>query len=132
MIAGIDPGVQTGVALWDGERLTRLRTCGILDAMDEVLASGASRIVMEDARLRGGAYVGPERALGAGSVRRDCGIWTEFAARHGLVLRSVSPKDKGAKVDAQMFGRITGWDGGSSQHSRDAAMLVFGLRERVT
>jgi hypothetical protein len=31
------------------------------------------------------------------------------------------------KLDKEMFERITGWDKNSNEHTRDAAMLVFGL-----
>ena len=136
IVVGIDPGVSTGVALWDcaDKRLRDVLTLGILQAQQHVLTlknlGNLSHIVMEDARLRTG-WFGENSAAkqqGAGSIKRDCSIWTEFCDMHGILLRSVSPKHKGAKVDAAMFAKLTKWEGRTSEHARDASMLVIGTR----
>ena len=136
IVVGIDPGVSTGLALWDSvdKRLLEVLTLGILQAQQYVLTlknlGNLSHIVMEDARLRTG-WFGENSAAkqqGAGSIKRDCSIWTEFCDMHGILLRSVSPKHKGAKVDAAMFAKLTKWEGRTSEHARDAAMLVIGTR----
>lgn len=136
LIVGIDPGVSTGVALWDcaTKTLRDVLTLGILQAQQHVLTiknlGNLSHIVMEDARLRTG-YFGPNakaKQQGAGSIKRDCSIWTEFCDIHGIMLRCVSPKHKGAKVDAATFAKLTKWEGRTSEHGRDAALLVIGTR----
>lgn len=134
IIAGIDPGVNTGLALWDTQsrKLIDLSTGSIINAMQMLRVckeQGAlSRIVMEDARLRTWyGSKGREALQGAGSIKRDCSIWTEFAEAEGIPLKSVSPQSKGAKVDAERFAALTGWTGRTSNHARDAAMLVWGL-----
>lgn len=133
LIVGIDPGRQTGVALWDSttKTLRDVLTLGILQAQQHVLTiknlGNLRLIVMEDARLRTG-YFGPNakaKQQGAGSIKRDCSIWTEFGDMHQIALRCISPKHKGAKVDAAMFAKLTGWTGRTSEHSRDAAMVIL-------
>ena len=137
IVVGIDPGVSTGLALWDSadKRLRDVLTLGILQAQQHVLTlknmGNLSHIVMEDARLRTG-YFGPNakaKQQGAGSIKRDCSIWTEFCDMHGIMLRCISPKHKGAKVDAAMFAKLTKWEGRTSEHARDAALLVIGTRK---
>lgn len=107
-----------------------VETLNIIEAMERVRAvldAGDLRmIVIEDARLRSWfGDSGRERLLGAGSVRRDCSIWTEFAERHSIPLKSISPQQKGRKIDKDTFAKITGWDGRTSEHGRDAGVLAM-------
>lgn len=135
LIVGIDPGVKTGYAVWDAaaQELTDLATLGIVDAMHRirVLVNYGSlhSVRFEDARLR--KWLGDkglEALQGAGSIKRDCSIWQEFlSGLDGVPFLPVSPQSKGAKVDAERFKRLTGWQGRTSNHARDAAMLVFGV-----
>lgn len=125
---GIDPGVKTGVAVWNREakKLTALYTVPILVAMSHVLELGAERIhviSVEDAKQRGGPA---ERAQGAGSVKRDCGIWKEFCEMHGIPYLGTPPIPDGTKWPAAFFKRLTGWENRTSEHSRDAAARVWG------
>lgn len=130
IIVGIDPGVHTGLAIWASseQRLVEVKSCGIVEAMSQLEACRAAiaLIVMEDARLRTWfGTSGREVLLGAGSVRRDCSIWTEWAERHSIPLRGISPQQKGAKLNADVFARITGWKGKTNEHARDAGVLAF-------
>jgi len=43
----------------------------------------------------------------------------------------VSPKGKGAKVNAEQFKKLTGWDRPSNQHERDSAMVGWAYRRAV-
>lgn len=135
IIIGIDPGVNTGAAVWDIEKqvLIEMGTMSAIEAMELVAEvhrqGGLARLVIEDARLRKffGAK-GREALQGAGSIKRDCSLWGEFCAHHVISMHSKSPLQKGAKVDAVAFRRLTGWEARTSEHSRDAAMLVFGTK----
>jgi hypothetical protein len=87
------------------------------------------RIILEDARLRTWfGEKGREALQGAGSIKRDCSIWCEFAELHGIALKSVKPAKGATKWDAETFKRVTGWKERTNEHARDAAMLVYGLK----
>lgn len=138
---GIDPGVNTGLAVWDDSRqkFVRVETLGIVTAMVELIeflryhgAMDDCYIYIEDARQR--TYLPRERNLseyrgklmGAGSVKRDCAIWEEFADYYGIPIQLVPPRKGATKWDADYFKKVTGWTGRTSNHARDAALLVFG------
>lgn len=129
IILGIDPGVTTGLAAWDAQakRLTVVTSGSILDMMQEAAQLVPALIVMEDARLRtwfGNA--GREKLQGAGSIKRDCSIWTEWAERKGVPLKSIKPQAGATKWTTEHFQRLTGWSGRTNEHARDAALLVYG------
>jgi hypothetical protein len=137
---GIDPGAQTGYATWDAQekRLISVQTLKIHEAMAYVLQGQASgmlhSVTFEDARLRtwfGSADArqkrsGPGIREGVGSVKRDCTIWADFLGAHGIAYRAVKPAAGATKWTAEQFARVTGWTGRTSEHARDAAILVFG------
>ena len=135
LIVGLDPGVKTGFAIWSRaeQRLTAVETLCITQAMTRIRAMADAETLhsvrFEDARLRSwfGAK-GREALQGAGSVKRDCSIWQEFlSGLVGVPFLPVSPHGKGAKLDARAFAKLTGWQGRTSEHGRDAAMLVWGV-----
>jgi hypothetical protein len=133
-MVGIDPGVNTGFALWEPleKRLSEVGSTTIVVAMRRVEAiqeAGAlSLVVFEDARLRTG-YFGERsehKKQGAGSIKRDCSVWEEWLTVIGAQYVAMSPLQKGAKLDDAPFRKITGWAKRSNSHARDAAMLVYG------
>lgn len=135
LLVGIDPGVHTGLAIWcrERKRIVDVQTLGITAAMRAVAAlqleGTLHSVVFEDARMRTGYFGERSQAKqqGAGSIKRDCSIWQEFLeGLVGVPFLPVSPRQKGVKVDAARFAKLTGWTGRTSEHGRDAAMLVFG------
>ena len=129
---GIDAGTHTGIAVWDrtDRRLVSVETMTITKAMDVVrgLAESADIVVyLEDARKRNWfGCAGREKLQGAGSVKRDCSIWETFCEEVGIECRKIAPKNNYTKLTAQQFKALTNWAGRTSEHSRDAACLVFG------
>lgn len=137
---GIDPGTQTGYAAWDSQAriLTAVRTLKIHEAMDCVmqlhLPGLLHSVTFEDARLRTWFGSADARQIrsgagireGVGSVKRDCTIWAEFLGDNGIAYRAVKPAAGTTKWDAETFAKRTGWTGRTSNHGRDAALLVFG------
>lgn len=139
---GIDPGVHTGFAVWDTNRrdFTMVATFNIVVAMENTRREWERAsiqdcrdmvVVMEDARQR--QWLPRERNLseyrgklmGAGSIRRDCEIWEEFCTHLGIRLVKIPPRKGLTKWTADYFARVTGWKGRTSNHARDAALLVF-------
>lgn len=128
---GIDPGVNCGLALWSPDNnhliLTTLPIHKAFDWVKTYHLTGDCLVRIEDARLRkffGNS--GREKLQGAGSIKRDSKIWEDFLTDLKVKFELVSPKQKGAKVTAQYFKQLTGYTKQSSQHARDAAMLVYG------
>jgi len=131
---GIDPGTETGFAVWDSGRnaLIDCRTLKIHQAMQEVkfhssLNPGNLIVVFEDARQR--KWYGSnswEKMQGAGSVKRDCSIWEDFCTDLGIPFQAQPPQGGMTKVTSAYFKMITNWTGRTSNHARDAAMLVIG------
>ena len=138
IVVGIDPGVHTGLAVWDtsSRQLLDVRCSGIVEAMrylhqlkDE---KGIGLIVFEDARQR--KWIPREkdlsqfrgRAMGAGSVKRDCSIWEEFCKVYLIDFVKTPPRQGMTKFTDAYFRGITGYDRRTNEHGRDDAMLVFG------
>lgn len=134
---GIDPGTHTGVAVWDTRegKFLSLETLLIHRAMTFILTWSLKaedtgqeiQVVFEDARQR--KWYGNEsntKLQGAGSVKRDCSIWEDFCRDYQIPFVAVPPMKGGTKVSESYFKTISGWKGRTSNHARDAAMLVIG------
>ena len=126
---GIDPGVNTGVAVWDStvKKFLSIETMAILEAISKVNVYRDAVIIIEDARQRKWfGNSGKERLQGAGSIKRDCQIWQEFLESNEITHYWVAPKNNKTKLDAMQFKQITGYVERTNVHGRDAAMLVYG------
>lgn len=141
MLIGIDTGVNTGFATYSpiSRRLLSVETLPIHQAMERVLSISQTmktKVRFEDARLRtwfGDAKDAKVRAAvdakqqGAGSVKRDAVIWEHFLTDKNIPFEKVNPEKNRTKVEPAMFTKMTGWTGTTSNHGRDAAMLVYGF-----
>ena len=135
---GIDPGTHTGVAVWDTRegKFLSLETLPIHRALRYVLHWCAEsrenkhdlQVVFEDARQRTWFGRGDTDAKlqGAGSIKRDCSIWEDFCKDYGIPYWAKPPVKGATKISAEYFKTISGYQGRTSEHSRDAAMLVIG------
>lgn len=130
---GIDPGTHTGLAVWDSlhRTLVRVETVRIHDALrivEEYAGSHAVKVVFEDARQRKWYGKGDvtSKIQGAGSIKRDCAIWEDFLSAKGIPFWAKPPVKGMTKPKPEYFTRLTGWTGRTSEHARDAAMLVVG------
>lgn len=135
---GIDPGKNTGIAVWDTEAqsFVLLDTVLIHVALMYVWSRKFDynwdiRVYFEDARKR--QYLPRERnaseyrgkLMGAGSVKRDSVIWQDALTDWGIPFTMVPPRAGATKWDTDTFRRVTGYTGRTSNHARDAALLVF-------
>lgn len=138
---GIDTGVNTGFAVWSTEsrQLTIVTTLPIHQALIWVKGFAERcakeheeiKVYFEDARLRKwyGTHTAKQdrdKLQGAGSVKRDSKIWEDALTEWGIPFETIAPKNNWTKMTANMFAALTGWKGRTNEHSRDAAMLVFG------
>lgn len=135
IILGIDPGKQTGVAVFIDRALIELRTTnpnGVAALLDEIRPE---RVVYEDSRLTRATWardVSPAAlrkiARNVGQIDAWCTQLVDLCAARGIVAHAISPKGKGSKLKAEAFQRTTGWDKPSNQHTRDAAMVAWPYR----
>lgn len=143
LMIGLDPGKHTGLAVWDtkAHTFTFVDTLPLHRALEIVKAYGLNldtrgkvRVYFEDARQRkwlpkdasSSEYRG--HLMGAGSVKRDSVIWQDALTDWGIPFEMVPPRPGATKWDAATFARITGYKGRTSNHARDAALLVFGRK----
>lgn len=134
-IIGIDPGKFTGVAIFTKGALTELRTTdpsGVAALLDEIQPE---RVVFEDSRLTRATWsrgVSPAAmrkiARNVGQIDAWCSQLVDLCAARGIVAHGISPKNKGAKLNAARFKLLTGWVGSSNEHQRDAAHVAWKYR----
>lgn len=139
-LIGIDCGKHTGIAIWNTntQHFELLDTVPIHKAMETVkeweYPVRRIKVFFEDARQRrwlpkdasSSEYRG--HLMGAGSVKRDAVIWQDALTDWGIPFEMVPPRPGMTKWDAATFARVTGYKGRTSNHARDAALLVFGRK----
>ena len=137
LILGIDPGANTGIASYINGKLMHLATVAPVDIAERIEATRPARVVFEDSRLQSHAWTAQAKASrGAalatarslGEVDAWCKLIVAICAKLDIPAHGISPKSKGAKVDAARFAEITGWTGASNEHTRDAAMVAYPYR----
>lgn len=134
---GIDTGTHTGLAVWDDTKreFLEIETLSIHKALDKVrwykdFCSKYGQdlfVIFEDARQRN--WFGERtnaKLQGAGSIKRDCAIWEDFLKDEEVQFRAMPPQKGCTKLSADYFKKVTGWQKQTSNHARDAAMLVIG------
>lgn len=131
---GIDPGTETGFAVWNSneQRFVELGTLKIHQAIQSVvmyheMSNHNCKVIFEDARQR--KWYGQRsdaKLQGAGSVKRDSSIWEDFLKDWGIPYWAKPPVKGATKMSNQRFKALTGWKGRTSNHARDAALLVWG------
>lgn len=134
-LLGIDPGVSTGIAIWDRmeKKFHTLITTDVLEAVDLIKRAHAEWpddlfVRIEDPNQRKWfGKSGREVLQGAGSVKRDFKILRDFLEKNGIPYHAFAPKDSKTKLDAKQFTKITGCTVRTSQHCRDAALSVYGF-----
>lgn len=136
---GIDTGVHTGMAIWDSrsKKFLSIETLKIHKALEIVTwykenTQSGLKVLFEDARQRKWIPQDPSysrmkgRLQGAGSVKRDAGIWEDFCTDRHIPFEAIAPVRNRTKLEEDYFRVLTKYEGKTSEHGRDAAMLVFG------
>lgn len=150
-VIGIDPGVKTGIAIWDREssRLVMVETMDFWGVMlplvcdiDNLLPGNVIRntnteFVVEIAHYaptfrerRGKATsvgTADRMSRNVGGVTREAQLLVAGLRACGYTVTERRPigKAKRAADDVEQFERQTGWTERTSQHARDAARLCF-------
>ena len=130
---GIDPGVKTGVAVWnkDSQKFDSIDTYPHVKAFiwiheyikHMILKDIDIHLVIEDANQKGSWGVS---AMSIGKLKQKSMDWIELGEFHDINVVKVNPKSRrNTKMKSDYFKKLTGYEHRTSEHSRDAAMLVF-------
>lgn len=134
-VIGIDPGKDTGVAVFCTERKKLIAVdstdfWGAIKFVQEYDFSIIAEIIIEVPNSKhvwhkGAANARALQRQGAnvGSVVREAELLAAGFERFGYNVKRVQPRKK---YDAETFAAWTGWDRQTNQHGRDAAMMCFG------
>lgn len=135
IIMGIDPGAFTGIAHYQGGKLALLATIKPEQMARYIAGHEPARVVFEDSRLQPKLWttnasraVALSMARKVGQVDAWCTLITAICAELGIPAHGISPKGKGAKLNAAQFATVTGWTASSNEHCRDAAMVAWPYR----
>jgi hypothetical protein len=139
IILGIDPGANTGIAVYIDGKLSELSTIDPWEIVDVLgHASDTTRVIFEDSRLTSYMFTtvksrpaALKMARNVGEIDAWCKLIVAVCDQLKITAHGISPKAKGAKMDAKAFDRLTGWSNGSNQHERDAAMVAYPYRMAV-
>ena len=153
---GIDPGKNTGFAVWmrkpKTQWFTEITTTdfhGAIEKIQEfqlVIAPQQDMrlvVVIEAANLNKSVHpsllnmitgTADEKlrrvlkiAQDVGGIRRECELLIGWCERQKITTIAAKPTAQSlTKLDAEKFNRLTGWTQRTNEHSRDAAMLVWG------
>lgn len=131
VVIGIDPSKRTGIAIYKEGDLTEVYTGDFWEAIRRVEEFNSDGLIViielpgtktvwhKQASNRGAIE---RTAVNVGSVIREAELIIEYLDRNKI--QTIIQRLVG-KVSADTFKRITKWDGRTSQHSRDAAMLCY-------
>ena len=138
-VLGIDPGENTGFASYEDGKLVDLWTLNPLDAIGYLSRTREEKqenilFIMEDSRLQTVNYLGIKEnksvifTIGRRVVTVDglCALYEAAIGKNKLI--KLSPLQKGSKLGADYFKSMTGWDGKTNQHCRDAATVSWQFR----
>lgn len=130
---GIDPGTTTGLAILDmiTKKYILITSTTILRAMeiiDGYLATHEVQLFIENPNtwipFRDNTN-NANRLQGAGSIKRDYAIWLEYCGLRNISFEPVTLHSSIKKIDAKRFVKFTGYEGKTSSHGRDAAMMIL-------
>lgn len=138
-VLGLDPGINTGVAIYEDGKLAELLTIEPINLADifSHYSGEPLFVVFEDSRLQSHVWI-PSQSKGvAANIARKVGMvdaWCYMIERlcesYDIAYMRVSPKAKGEKLTSAQFQAITKWPGKSNQHERDASMVAWQFRSR--
>jgi len=135
---GIDPGVTTGLAVWDGKDIV-FHTTDFWGAIEEIQQwivpitvviedpSKNKPVFHRDLKVRGDKRDRTMLKIGqnVGSNKREGQLLIEYCEQNGIECRAIKPTS--SKWDAKQLKVYTGITKSTNQHVRDAIKLVYGF-----
>jgi hypothetical protein len=139
---GIDPGVKNGFAVWDTEKqqFISITTICFWEAIETVFNYAKYKgyknliVFIEDSagnkpifqKLKTSNELCQNKiSQNVGSNKAYCNLMKQYFERHEIKYIATVPKKKNyVKNNPELFKKITGYTKRTSEHSRDAAMLV--------
>ena len=135
IILGLDPGSNTGCAIYSAGLLQTLHTISPHHIAGFIREVNPGRVIFEDSRLTSYVFttvksrpVALNMARKVGQVDAWCLLIQLVCSDMNISGHGISPKQKGAKLNAKEFARATGWLAASNEHNRDAAMVAWPYR----
>ena len=135
VIIGLDPGAHTGLAVFQNGSLVELATIKPASIYSALVQWSPKRVIFEDSRLQSHGWTthaaraaALKMARNVGEIDAWCKLIVEHCAELNIMAHGVSPKSKGAKMDADSFRELTGWQGRTNQHECDSAMVCWPYR----
>lgn len=131
-VMGIDPGMNTGIAILRLGRVSELHTVAPEDIEAMLIEHQPERVVFEDSRKQSNTWTAQGSQAKVAKVARNIGQIDAWCYLIEVICRKleipahgISPAAKGAKLNAEAFRQVTGWAGSSNEHQRDAAMCAW-------
>lgn len=141
---GIDAGVHCGFAVWDGASkcFLEVSTLSFWDCIESLKQNAdfwapngdKMTVVIEDVTQNkltfyrhDTTHKGMEKiSRNVGGVMAYTSLIMEWCERQGVeMIKSRPGKKSMTKMKAEAFKNLTKWEKKTSEHSRDAALLVF-------
>ena len=136
-VIGIDCGTNTGLAVWNRseKQFETLKTFKIHDALffikDFIAKQVEFCVFIENPNtfvgFKGKFAENKSKLQGAGSIKRDYAIWEDFLNDNKITFFPTRLQGNIKKITKEQFFAFTGVKIQTSEHARDAAMIVFGL-----
>lgn len=142
ILIGIDPGSHTGVAVIESgsESFTYLWTLSFWFAIKAIETYAHMKepmtVVMEDPNGNRPVFnrgIDGRRASkiaqNVGMNKRDAQLIEAYCLLNDIPILKVRPSAKSmTKLSAEQFEKVTGYKGRTSEHSRDAGMLIWSMK----
>lgn len=138
LVVGIDPDLKkSGVAVVSDGKLQTLDVLKLLDLIEFISEhKHCAHFVIENVNHDKATYIRPGTnknvmqniSQKVGMVKAIGAVLEEILTDLGAEFTSMKPlrgSVKKAKNDAELFNRMTGWEGKSNQDKRDAALLAL-------
>jgi hypothetical protein len=134
LIIGIDPGKENGFACWfpAAKKFSAIKTLKTYEVLEHLMGlihlKEPFKVVIEDPyswRYHGKSQ--SNKLQGAGAVKARFKAIIEFLEAYDIPYEKKSIQGT-VKYDAKTFKQMTGYQLSTSQHGRDAAMMVFGRK----